>query len=218
MLQAIDALLHGGPVRVDAAGSEEASANTTLTGVLDRAAGKGRWTETTPSASSTDVIAETVVNGGSLYSRIYFSNESLRPFARIIDPVAARQALDGAFTVAGKLTDSLDRVRRMVAEIPFDSTTLSAAAHRQADGVNVRFRTDDVYDWLVSTGLETVDGPRPAAGTTTMQLWISAGVLVGFGARDDDFQDGELLHNVTFDVTYKPVEQRTVTTLIGGFS
>jgi hypothetical protein len=212
VLNAIDGFVDGGAIRLEAEGGQEGAERVTLSGEIDRAGGRGTWTETTPTASGNDVIAQTIVVDGVTYSRIYFSNEAPTAFTRIDDPSVAGEMLDGAFTVGSKLTDSLGRVRRMVAEVPFQSFALGTTtrANRAADGISAQFRTGDVYDWLSATGLETVDGARPTDGATVMQFWIADGVLVGFDAREDGFQDGELLHDHHFDVTYEPIGQASV--------
>jgi hypothetical protein len=214
---AIDGLLDGGPVRLDAIGGEGAAPRERLTGEVDLRAGLGQWTETTPTESGTDVIAQTFVLNGVIYSRIYFSNETPPAFTEIADAAQASRAVESAVTVGGKLTDSLAGVRRMVAEVPFRSVDLGTAdiADGRAAGIGVEFQTGAVYDWLSATGLEAVDGERPTRGTVTMMFWASNDRLVGFGARDDSFHDGELLHDVDFDVSYRSIERVEVTVPVG---
>jgi hypothetical protein len=212
ILAAIDGRLDGGPLRLEANGGEGAAPRERLTGEVDLGAGFGKWTETTPTESGTDVIAETVVVDGVVYSRVYFAKESPSAFTKIADAARASQAIAGAVTVGGKLTDSLERVRSMVAEIPLRSFDIGTSdiAGEGAAGIRVEFQTGDVYDWLAATGLETVDGQRPTTGMVTMLFWSAADVLVGFGARHDGFHDGELLHDLDFDVTYRSIARADV--------
>jgi hypothetical protein len=205
IVAALDALLAGGPLRIEAAGGAGAASKpTTFRGEVDRAGQRGRWTETTPTESGSDVIAETTVADGVTYSRIYASTEPPPAYSPVADAIAAARTLDSSLTVAGQLTDSLTRVRQIVEAIPFRALDLGSRTRsgRRAHGTSVDFATADVYNWLISTGYETVDGAAPSAGSVTMQFWIADGVLVGFGTRNDNFHDGELLHHVHFDVDY----------------
>ncbi len=216
-MAAIDGRLNGGAVRLEATGGDGAGPRERLTGEVDLRAALGQWTETTSTESGTDVIAQTIALDGVVYSRIYFAKETPPAFTEIADNGQASAAVDGALTVAGKLTDSLERVRRMVAEVPFRSFDLGATtiAGGRAGGIRVVFQTGDMYDWLSATRLETVDGERPTSGTVTMLFWVADDTLVGFGARDDTFHDGELLHDVDFDISYRRIERVEVTAPVG---
>jgi len=164
-----------------------------------------------PSESPT--VFEYIVLGTDQYLRILQPGQDpATPFQVIDASGTAAKLAEGAYTVEGRIFDSLDVISRLVQEVPFRATRLEARSidGLEVAGVGAEFSAHDVADFLATSELETIGSDEVVAGATAFEFWYSNRQLVQLVATGTQFHDGEAISDVGVRITYRAVGPRPI--------